>query len=114
MGWPEEGYVDLTLKGWWRAQSLTFRPREVHLGFPFAGHSDALTVFDREWLEAPLPLELDPHRILLPPRKDRVALDQLASALCLRVFPCRRQKRYFNGGGPADAKDPIQETPASP
>lgn len=68
-GWPEEGYIDLTLKHWWRAQSLTFRPREVHLGFPFIGHRDALTVFDEEWLEAPETPGLDFHRILLPPRK---------------------------------------------
>ena len=51
-GWPEEGYIDLTLKNWWRAQSLTFRPREVHLGFPFVGYSDALTVFDEQWITA--------------------------------------------------------------
>ena len=68
-GWPEEGYIDLTLKNWWRAQSLTFRPREVHLGFPFAGCDEALTVFDRQWLEAPEPLTLDCERILLPPPK---------------------------------------------
>jgi len=68
-GWPEEGYVDLTLNYWWRAQSLTFRPREVHLGFPFVGHSEALTVFDRQWLDAPEPLELDHARIMLPPPK---------------------------------------------
>ena len=68
-GWPEEGFIDLTLKNWWRAQSLTFRPREVHLGFPFVGHDEALTVFDKEWLEAPAPLVLDLARILLPPPK---------------------------------------------
>lgn len=68
-GWPEEGYIDLTLKNWWRAQSLTFRPREVHLGFPFVGHEDALTVFDEEWLKAPSPPRLDHSRILLPPAK---------------------------------------------
>jgi len=68
-GWPEEGYVDLTLWNWWRAQSLTFRPREVHLGFPFIGHSEALTVFDKQWLDAPAPLEIDYARIHLPPPK---------------------------------------------
>ena len=68
-GWPEEGYIDLTLKHWWRSQSLTFRPREVHLGFPFVGHDAALTVFEPEWLEAPKPLELDYARIRLPPPK---------------------------------------------
>ena len=68
-GWPEEGYIDLTLKNWWRAQSLTFRPREVHLGFPFVGHDQALTVFDEQWLEATVPPKLDLSRIILPPVK---------------------------------------------
>ncbi len=68
-GWPEEGYIDLTLDIWWRAQALSLRPREVHLGFPFVGHKEALTVFDREWLEADPPPELDHARILLPPAK---------------------------------------------
>ena len=68
-GWPEEGYIDLTLKNWWRAQSLTYRPREVHLGFPFVGHPEALTVFDEEWLEALEPLRLEYSRIWLPPPK---------------------------------------------
>ncbi len=68
-GWPEEGYIDLTLGNWWRAQSLTFRPREVHLGFPFSGHKEALAVFDKEWLEAPEPLRLSLDRIRLPPTK---------------------------------------------
>jgi len=34
-GWTEEGYLDLAQKNWWRSQILTFRPREVHFGFPF-------------------------------------------------------------------------------
>lgn len=68
-GWPEEGYIDLTLHNWWRARSLTYRPREVHMGLPFVGHPDALTVIDPEWLEAPEPLKLDTSRICLPPKK---------------------------------------------
>ncbi len=68
-GWPEEGYIDLTLNHWWRAQSLTYRPREVHLGLPFVGFEDALTVFDKEWLEAAEPPRLDFARIVLPPGK---------------------------------------------
>jgi hypothetical protein len=67
-GWPEEGYIDLTFKNWWRAQSLTFRPREVNLGLPFVGHDEALTVFDKEWIEAPSPPPLDLSRIILPPK----------------------------------------------
>lgn len=68
-GWPEEGYIDLTRKNWWRAQSLTYRPREVHLGFPFPGHDQALAVFDKEWLAPPYPSKLDTSRIVLPPVK---------------------------------------------
>ena len=36
---------------WWRVQALTFRPREIHLGAPFKGRSEALTVLDEEWLD---------------------------------------------------------------
>ncbi|MEN8199595.1 MAG: metallophosphoesterase [Thermodesulfobacteriota bacterium] len=66
-GWPNEGYVDLTRKGWWKDQTLTYRPREVHLGFPFKGYDEALTVFDKEWLEAEEPLFLELERIQIPP-----------------------------------------------
>jgi len=68
-GWPNEGYVDLTRKGWWKDQTLTYRPREVHLGFPFKGFSEALTVFDKEWLEAEEPLFLELEKIQIPPEK---------------------------------------------
>ena len=68
-GWPEEGYIDLTLPNWWRAQSLSYRPREVHLGIPFRGESEALTVFDDAWLAGRKNLEIDFSRILLPPPK---------------------------------------------
>jgi hypothetical protein len=70
-GWPNEGYIDLTLKNWWRAQALTYRPQEVHLGFPFVGFDDALTVFEKEWLEADPPPALDTARIVLPPAGKR-------------------------------------------
>lgn len=68
-GWPEEGFIDLTFKHWWRAQSLTFRPREVHLGFPFVGHDEALAVFEDEFLKEPEAAELELSRVLLPPAK---------------------------------------------
>ncbi|MGL1931483.1 MAG: metallophosphoesterase [Desulfotalea sp.] len=69
-GWPNEGYIDLTQNGWWKSQSLTFRPREVHLGIPFKGFKEALTVFDKEWLESSTPLQLDLKRIKIPPDRD--------------------------------------------
>ena len=68
-GWSEEGYLDLTRARWWTDQALTFRPREIHLGFPFVGFEEALAVFDPEWLQAdPYPV-LDLPRIQLPPKK---------------------------------------------
>jgi GTPase SAR1 family protein len=36
-GWPEEGYIDFTIKGWWASQTLAMRPREIHVGLPFNG-----------------------------------------------------------------------------
>jgi len=66
-GWPNEGYLDLTRSGWWKDRALTYRPREVHLGLPFAGFTEALTVFDKEWLEVPEPPQLELERIQIPP-----------------------------------------------
>lgn len=66
-GWPEEGYLDLASKDWWRNRVLTFRPREVHFGFPFESLQDSYTVFDREWLDAPTPIDL--KRVQIPPAK---------------------------------------------
>ena len=68
-GWPDEGYVDLSLNKWWTAQSLTLRPREVHLGFPCQGYKEALAVFDEEWNKSLTPPELDLERSVLPPPK---------------------------------------------
>lgn len=68
-GWSEEGYINLSLNRWWAAQSLAVRPREVHLGFPFKGHEEALAVFDKEWLESDTRTELDFGRIRMPPEK---------------------------------------------
>jgi len=68
-GWSEEGYVDLSMNKWWTAQSLSLRPREIHLGFPFKGIKEALAVFEPQWLEADPSLQLDFARICVPPQK---------------------------------------------
>jgi hypothetical protein len=68
-GWSEEGYLDLARPRWWTDQALTFRPREVHLGFPFVGFEQGLAVFDSEWLRADPHPDLDFARIQLPPPK---------------------------------------------
>ncbi len=66
-GWPEEGYVDLAQKNWWRNPVFNFRPREVHFGFPFLEHEESLAVFDKEWLDSPTTVDL--NRIKIPPKK---------------------------------------------
>jgi hypothetical protein len=68
-GWPDEGYIDLSLNNWWKAKALNLRPREIHLGFPCQGYKDALAVFDEEWIESLTPPELDLERIRIPPSK---------------------------------------------
>lgn len=69
-GWPEEGCIDIGLDRWWRSRVLAYRPREVHLKIPFKGWHDSHTVFDREWLDAPTPV--DYGRIQTPPEKSRL------------------------------------------
>jgi len=66
-GWPMEGYIDLAQKNWWRSQSLGFRPREIHFGFPFQGHKVSRAVYEQEWLEHPTPINL--NSIQIPPEK---------------------------------------------
>ena len=68
-GWPDEGYIDLSLDKWWKVKALNLRPREIHLGFPCQGYKDALAVFDEEWIESLTPPELDLERIKVPPPK---------------------------------------------
>ncbi|MCB1858440.1 MAG: serine/threonine protein phosphatase [Gammaproteobacteria bacterium] len=68
-GWSEEGYVDLSIDLWWRAQALSLRPREIHLGFPCKGFKDALAVFDEGWTKSIIPPELDLERVRIPPAK---------------------------------------------
>ncbi|MBF0218525.1 MAG: serine/threonine protein phosphatase [Gammaproteobacteria bacterium] len=68
-GWPDEGYIDLTLYKWWTAQSLQMRPRQVHLGIPFNGMDEAQAVFDAAWLAQPTMPPIAYERIFLPPEK---------------------------------------------
>jgi hypothetical protein len=68
-GWSEEGFINLAMPKWWAAQSLSLRPREIHLGIPFVGFEQALAVYDDEWLGARPPPEPDLERIRIPPRK---------------------------------------------
>ncbi|KXX65530.1 ATP-binding protein [Marichromatium gracile] len=75
-GWPGEGYVDLSHKGWWRDRVLALRPREIHLGLPFVDQTEALALFDAAWLEGWARLQLDPTRLRIPPpRRSLLGID---------------------------------------
>ena len=71
-GWPEEGCVDLAMRGWWRARTLAVRPREIHLSLPFSGHRSSMTLFDEAWRRRWPDLMLDLARIRLPPPKSHL------------------------------------------
>ncbi len=66
-GWPEEGFLDLTKSNWWRSRVLAFRPRQLHLGLPFAGHRHGVSVFEVEWADGEDPPALELSRVELPP-----------------------------------------------
>ena len=108
-GWPEEGYIDLTMKKWWKTRALSMRPREIHLGLPCTGFDNALTVFDKEWKLSPIPPQLDLTRIKIPPDKkyffstnwrDRYYFEFLIPPF--QILYERRKKRKKRGTHPVD------------
>lgn len=68
-GWPEEGYLDISSKDWWKSPILHQRPRELHFGLPFVGFEKAVPVYDAFSLDDSSYLEIDFFRIPLPPPK---------------------------------------------
>ncbi len=68
-GWPEEGYIDLSHRGWWKTQAINLRPREVHLGLPFRGQKMGLALFEDAWNQGWETLVLEEERIQIPPKK---------------------------------------------
>ena len=116
-GWPEEGYLDLTVPRWWRSRTLTFRPREVHLGFPFNGHKTALAMFESEFLSAAEPLRLATDRIRLPAAPRRLNPIDWRQKLVFefllppaeRVFEARRERSYLQTH-PVDSEISLEQT----
>ena len=68
-GWPEEGYIDISVAGWWKSQAMALRPREVQLGLPFVGVKEGLALFEPGWLSRCQDLTLEAGRIRCPPLK---------------------------------------------
>ena len=120
-GWPEEGYIDLARKKWWQNKIFTFRPREIHFGFPFVGFAESHAVFDREWLKSPADIEFS--RILLPPEKlGRFSVDwRNRYAFEFQLLPAEQiysicQDRIKRGTHPIDAEltlDRVQRAVAA-
>lgn len=118
-GWPNESYLDLTRDGWWRDQTLTYRPREVHLGLPFLGIDEPLTVFDKEWLEPEDPPILQPERIAIPPSSSSFILTNWRNRYIFEflipepaIIFARRQARHTEGYFPVDdnlTKDMVEK-----
>ena len=111
-GWPEEGSLDISQKGWWRDRLLTFRPREVHFVIPFYHHQESHAVTDPAWLDLPSDIEFD--RIVLPPEGNSLlGTDWLRKYVfdfqlppAERIYEARR-KRAQLGSHPVD----IELTP---
>ncbi|MBF0445991.1 MAG: GAF domain-containing protein [Magnetococcales bacterium] len=71
-GWPEEGYIDVSMDDWWRSPTLANRPRELHFGVPFMGYEKAVPVYDVDSLDDTSYLEIDFMRVRLPPPKGNI------------------------------------------
>ena len=108
-GWPNEGYIDLTSKGWWKDKTLIYRPREVHLGLPFEGFPQALTVFEPEWKDAEKTSASATGTYSAPAGRVRFSPEQLAATVYFRVSspqagcdfqtaPGTQVGRLFSGG----------------
>jgi energy-coupling factor transporter ATP-binding protein EcfA2 len=115
-GWPEEGYIDLSIKGWWKAQALALRPREIHLGIPFIGCKEALALFEPAWLDSSTTLQVDYGRIRFPPEKTNFwSVDWRARYVFLFLLPPPeriyqwRLERAERGTHPTDERLSLEE-----
>jgi hypothetical protein len=113
-GWPEEGYLDLGQKNWWRSRILTLRPREVHFGIPFRGYPESLTVFDEAWLESPRPIDFS--RIQIPPEDTGVLGTNWRSKYVFdfllpdpRLIFEKRRGRTSEGNFPVDEEITLEQ-----
>jgi hypothetical protein len=113
-GWPEEGYLDLGLKNWWRSRLLTFRPREIHFGIPFRGRPESLTVFEKVWLDSPGPIDFS--RIQIPPEEAGLLGTDWRSKYIFdfqlpdpEIIFEKRRKRTSEGSYPVDEEVTLEQ-----
>lgn len=66
-GWGEEGYIDISVKGWWKHPTLTYRPRELHFGLPLVNRKVSKAIYEIEDFGDNFAVDFE--RIQIPPRK---------------------------------------------
>ncbi len=93
-GWPEEGYLDLSSKDWWKSPILVHRPRELHFGLPFVGFRKAVPVYQTDTLDDSSYLELDLFRIALPPPKTHPFSTDFRSKLTFEFILLPAEKTF--------------------
>lgn len=115
-GWSEEGYLDLSRQRWWTDEALAIRPREIHLGFPFVGFSQALAVFEPVWVQrAKAHPRLDLRRIRVPPPKRHIfSVDWRSRYVFEFLLPPadvlfeQRRRRALRGTHPVDGHASLE------
>lgn len=93
-GWPEEGYLDISSKDWWKSPILAHKPRELHFGVPFKGYEQAVPVYDIQSLDDANYLELDLFSIPLPPPKQNFLSTDFRSKLVFEFILLPPEKLF--------------------
>jgi hypothetical protein len=115
-GWPEEGYVDISMGDWWRSPVMANRPRELHFGVPFLGYEKAVPVYDVDSLDDSSYLEIDFLRVRLPPPKGNILTGNFRKNIVVEfiLLPAEqlyelRKKRADKGTHHVDADLTLQQ-----
>ncbi|MEO5377176.1 MAG: hypothetical protein H7832_05260 [Magnetococcus sp. DMHC-6] len=118
-GWPEEGYLDIASREWWKSRAMHHRPRELHLGLPFVGFEKSTPVYDAPSLDDMEYLELDLFRISFPPFKARFFFNNFRSKLVFEfllppaeILYQRRKERARKGSHHVDKNVTLQKVRA--
>lgn len=115
-GWPEEGYLDISSKEWWKSPVLAHKPRELHFGVPFKGYAKAVPVYELQSLDDASYLEPDLFRIPLPPPKQNFFSTDFRSKITIEflLLPAKalfelRTKRATEGSHYVDRSISLKQ-----
>ena len=76
-GWPQEGFLDLSQRGWWASRCLSYRPCQVHLGFPRVAAGENLSSGFAY---------VEPSRLVMPAMRRSLFLPEWRRRLCFVVL----------------------------